>query len=207
MVILGLHYFTFVVKWRKLQMKKTLIAVLLTALLVLLPVMASAQSTLVGGQWIFSGWENDGNGWVTEATVTLTTPTTPSKPSDPVAPAIPANPTAPTSDIEVTETKTEKILAAVNNQIRYVDFIWTWIGTWTWEPAIDYRNNSDPSDALDPEDSSWFYYKEAVTLKNVDTTVEAEAAPVVSIPASGAATFALVASVLATLGCAVLPKK
>ncbi|MBE5761708.1 MAG: hypothetical protein E7334_06900 [Clostridiales bacterium] len=69
--------------------------------------------------------------------------------------------------------------------------------------AVDYANNTDPSDALDPQDSAWLYYKPAVTIK---TETSAPAADVV-IPASGVASFAVIASVVATLGCAVLPKK
>ena len=64
-----------------------------------------------------------------------------------------------------------------------------------------YANNTDPSDALDPQDSAWLYYKPAVTIKTET------AAPEVVIPASGVASFAVIASVVATLGCAVLPKK
>ena len=70
------------------------------------------------------------------------------------------------------------------------------------EPNVEnYANNEIVSDALDPEDSAWLYYKEAVTLKTET------AAPEVVIPASGVASFAVIASVVATLGCAVLPKK
>ena len=65
-----------------------------------------------------------------------------------------------------------------------------------------YFNNTTPSDALDPQDSSWLYYKNPVTLKT-ETAAPAE----VVIPASGVASFAVIASVIATLGCAVLPKK
>ena len=67
------------------------------------------------------------------------------------------------------------------------------------QPA--YANNTTPSDALDPQDSAWLYYKPAVTIKTET------AAPEAVIPASGVASFAVISSVVATLGCAVLPKK
>ncbi|MBQ4638362.1 MAG: hypothetical protein IJB92_06470, partial [Clostridia bacterium] len=75
-------------------------------------------------------------------------------------------------------------------------------GTATTNGTVPYANNTAPSDALDPQDSSWLYYKEAVTLRT-ETAAPAE----VVIPASGVASFAVIASVIATLGCAVLPKK
>ncbi|MBE5760676.1 MAG: hypothetical protein E7334_01615 [Clostridiales bacterium] len=75
-------------------------------------------------------------------------------------------------------------------------------GNATTNGTVPYANNTAPSDALDPQDSSWLYYKNPVTLKT-ETAAPAE----VVIPASGVASFAVIASVIATLGCAVLPKK
>ena len=183
-------------------MKKTLLAVLLTALLVMMPVMASAAPVYTGGGWTWSGWS--WSGWIKTNDGTQTVNA--DLPDEPEVPEKPADPSDLTSSVE-TLTYAENYEATGANTTRptwnsYTTFEGSYTGSWTWTPY------NKVSDALDPQDSSWFYYKEAVTLKNVDTAVEAEIeAPAVSIPASGVASFALVASVLATLGCAVLPKK